>query len=406
MDVVMPQLGETVAEGTLTIWHKKPGERIEPGEVLFEVETDKVDTEVPAPAAGVLTEILVEEGETVVVGTRIGILQADGEEEAAPEAAAVAPAPVEATAVQVATGAADAPPPLSPVVGRLLAEHGLTPADVVGTGSSGRIKKKDVEAYVAVKKAVGSPATGEAPSADGPDRTIVPFNKIRKRTAEHMVASKATSPHVLQAIEVDFHRVAALRTTISAAWKTREGFSLTWLPFIASAVCRAIANFPHVNATVDGGSLVVWRNVHLGIAVDLGPNGLLAPVIRNAHSKSVADLARAINDLSSRARSGALNADDVSGGTYTLSNSGSFGTLITAPIINQPQIAILSTDGISKKPVVIESASGDTIAIRPIGILAQSFDHRAIDGAYSAGFLKRVKELIEQDDWSDIEGIG
>ena len=404
MDIVMPQLGETVAEGTLTVWHKKPGERIEPGEVLFEVETDKVDTEVPAPAAGVLTEILVEEGETVVVGTRIGILQADGEEASAPVALVVAPAPVEADAVQATTDSADALPPLSPVVSRLLAEHGLTLADVVGTGSGGRIKKKDVEAYVAVKKAVGTPATGGAPAADGSDRTVVPFNKIRKRTAEHMVASKATSPHVLQAIEVDFHRVAALRAAMGAAWKTREGFSLTWLPFIASAVCRAIAAFPHVNASVDGESLVVWRDVHLCIAVDLGPNGLLAPVIRNAHSKSVADLARAINDLSSRARSGALNADDVSGGTYTLSNSGSFGTLITAPIINQPQVAILSTDRISKKPVVIESASGDSIVVRPVGILAQSFDHRAIDGAYSAGFLKRVKELIENDDWSRLLG--
>jgi pyruvate/2-oxoglutarate dehydrogenase complex dihydrolipoamide acyltransferase (E2) component len=402
MDIVMPQLGETVAEGTLTIWHKKPGERIEPGEVLFEVETDKVDTEVPAPAAGVLTEILVEEGETVVVGTRIGILQADGEEASVPVVAEMGmPAPKKRETESVTTGATEAPPPLSPVVSRLLAEHGLTPADVVGTGSSGRIKKKDVEAYVAVKKAVGA----VAPSADGADRNIVPFNKIRKRTAEHMVASKATSPHVLQAIEVDFHRVAALRATMGAEWKTGEGFSLTWLPFIASAVCRAIADFPHVNASVDGESLVVWRDVHLGVAVDLGPDGLVAPVIRTAGGKSVADLARAINDLSSRARAGALTADDVSGGTYTLSNSGSFGTLITAPIINQPQVAILSTDGISKKPVVIESASGDSIVVRPVGIIAQSFDHRAIDGAYSAGFLKRVKELIEDGDWSDIESI-
>jgi pyruvate/2-oxoglutarate dehydrogenase complex dihydrolipoamide acyltransferase (E2) component len=396
MDIVMPQLGETVAEGTLTVWHKKPGERIEPGEILFEVETDKVDTEVPAPAAGVLTGILVEEGETVVVGTRIGVLQADGEEEAAPEAVA-APVPEKILPMQVASSSGDASAPLSPVVSRLLAEHGLNATDVPGTGAGGRLKKKDVEAYVAVKKAVGPPAT------DGADRTVVPFTKIRKRTAEHMVASKATSPHVLQAIEVDFHRVASVRAAIGEDWKTREGFSLTWLPFIASAVCRAITDFPHVNASIDGESLVVWRDVQLGIAVDLGDEGLVAPVIREAGGRSVADLARAINDLSSRARAGALTADDVSGGTYTLSNSGSFGTLITAPIINQPQVAILSTDGIAKKPVVVESASGDSIVIRPVGILAQSFDHRAIDGAYSAGFLKRVKELIEDGDWSDIE---
>ena len=266
---------------------------------------------------------------------------------------------------------------------------------MTGTGSGGRIKKQDIEAHIAAQ------ADEKTPPADGPDRVIVPFNKIRKRTADHMVASKAASPHVLQAVEVDFYRIAAIRAAKGADWKAREGFSLTFLPFIAHAACRAIREFPHVNASVDGDALVVWRDVDLGIAVDLGPDGLVAPVIRNAGGHSVADLARAIDDLSSRARRNALPADDVSGGTYTLSNSGSFGTLITAPIINQPQVAILSIDGISKKPVVIESEAGDSIAIRPVGVLAQSFDHRAIDGAYSAGFLKRIKQLIETDDWSD-----
>lgn len=399
MDIVMPQLGETVAEGTLTVWHRKPGERVESGEVLFEVETDKVDTEVPAPAPGVLAEILVEEGETVVVGTKIGILQADGEEAQVPAGstganAADSEAP-EKDAAPAMAGKADAAAPLSPVVRRMLADHGLKPSDVTGTGSGGRIKKQDVEAYIAAQ------AETKKPQAGGPDRVIVPFTKIRKRTADHMVASKAASPHVLQAVEVDFHRIAALRAARGAGWKAREGFSLTWLPFIAHAACRAIREFPHVNASVDGDALVVWRDIDLGIAVDLGPDGLVAPVIRNAADRSVADLARAINDLSSRARRNALTADDVSGGTYTLSNSGSFGTLITAPIINQPQVAILSTDGIVKKPVVIESEAGDSIAIRPVGVLAQSFDHRAIDGAYSAGFLKRVRQMIETDDWSD-----
>jgi 2-oxoglutarate dehydrogenase E2 component (dihydrolipoamide succinyltransferase) len=219
-----------------------------------------------------------------------------------------------------------------------------------------------------------------------------------------MVRSRATSAHVLQAVEADFSRVAAVRARHGAAWKSREGFSLTYLPFIARAVCAAIADFPHVNASIDGDALVVWRDVHLGIAVDLGPGGLVAPVIRNAATLPVVDLARAIDDLASRARSDALTADDLAGGTYTISNSGSFGTLITAPIINQPQVAILSTDGISKKPVVIESDSGDSIGIRPIGVLAQSFDHRAIDGAYSAAFLRRVKEIIETRDWDSAIG--
>ncbi len=399
MDIVMPQLGETVAEGTLTVWHRKPGERVESGDVLFEVETDKVDTEVPAPAAGILSEILVPEGETVAVGTRIGTLQADGEEASAPaaknETTAVRIAEKVDASPAMAERAEAAAPPLSPVVRRLLAENGLSPSDITGTGSGGRIKKTDVQAHIAATAAAAA-----SPSAGGrPDRDIVPFGKIRKRTAEHMVMSKATSPHVLQAVEADFHRVAAARAALGDDWKTREGYTLTWLPFVAHAVCRAIADYPHVNASVDGDALVVWRDVHLGIAVDLGPGGLVVPVIRSARGRSVADLARAIHDLAERSRKDALTADDVTGGTYTISNSGAFGTMITAPVINQPQVAILSTDGISKKPVVIESPAGDSIAIRPVGVLAQSFDHRAIDGAYSAAFLKRVKELIEYNDW-------
>jgi 2-oxoglutarate dehydrogenase E2 component (dihydrolipoamide succinyltransferase) len=395
MDIVMPQLGETVAEGTVTVWHKKPGMRIGPGEILFEVETDKVDTEVPAPAAGVLGEILIGEGETVSVGTKLAVMQADGEEVPAAVADVVeASQPAKQTAVAapaLASKAGSDAPPLSPVVRGLLAEHGLTASDIKGSGTDGRIKKADIKAHIAALKS--------APPTEGADRTIVPFNKIRKRTAEHMVRSTTTSPHVLQAVEVDFHRVAAARTVLGAEWKTREGFTLTYLPFIARALSEAIADFPHVNASVEGEALVVWRDIHLAIAVDLGPDGLVAPVIRDAQAMSVADLARAIDTIAARARKDQLAAADLLGGTYTISNSGAFGTLITVPIINQPQVAILSTDGIFKKPVVMESPGGDEIVIRPIGVLAQSFDHRAIDGAYSAGFLKRLKRIIEETDW-------
>jgi 2-oxoglutarate dehydrogenase E2 component (dihydrolipoamide succinyltransferase) len=188
---------------------------------------------------------------------------------------------------------------------------------------------------------------------------------------------------------------------LAADWKAREGFSLTFLPFIARAVCEAIADFPHVNATVEGEALVVWRDIHLGIAVDLDFEGLVAPVIRDAHAMSVAGLARAIADRAAKARTKALSPDDYAGGTYSISNSGVFGTLITAPIINQPQVAILSTDGIRKRPVVVETPDGDAIVIRPVGVLAQSFDHRAIDGAYSAAFLGRVRDIIEERDWRD-----
>jgi 2-oxoglutarate dehydrogenase E2 component (dihydrolipoamide succinyltransferase) len=217
-----------------------------------------------------------------------------------------------------------------------------------------------------------------------------------------MVRSKATSPHVLQAVEADFARVARARTGVSGAWKKREGFSLTYLPFIAKAVCEAIREFPHVNAAIDGENLVVFRRVNLGIAVDLDFDGLVAPVIKDADQMTLQELARAIRDVSERARTNQLKPDDFTEGTYTISNSGVFGTMITAPIINQPQVAILSTDGITKKPVVIETDDGDTIGIRPVGVLAQSFDHRAIDGAYSAAFLNRVREIIQTKDWATV----
>lgn len=375
----MPQLGETVAEGTVTIWHKKPGDRVEANELLFEVSTDKVDTEIPAPASGTLVEILVDEGATVDVGTRLGVIQADGDAALA-ESSQTEDSP---------------PPPVSPVVSRLLADYGLAASDITGTGAGGRIKRKDVEAHRAL---LASQETRTSPETTD-DCIVIPFDVIRKRTADHMVRSKATSPHVLQAVEIDFHRIAKIRQREGAAWKEREGFSLTYLPFIAHAVCQALGEFPHVNASIDGEQLIVWKSVHLGIAIDLDFTGLVAPVIRSAQENSVAGLARDIADLAARARAKTLLPDDFAGGTYTISNSGVFGTLITAPIINQPQVAILSTDGIKKRPVVVAADSGETIVARPVGILAQSFDHRAIDGAYSAAFLNRIRELIEESDW-------
>jgi 2-oxoglutarate dehydrogenase E2 component (dihydrolipoamide succinyltransferase) len=395
MDIVMPQLGETVAEGTLTIWHKKLGDWVEANELLFEVSTDKVDTEIPAPASGTLVEVLVDEGVTVDVGTRLAVIQADGEEWIVPSGRTEAPPPLSAPASRAVARDQSAPPPLSPVVGRLLAEHGLSAADIAGTGAGGRIKRKDVHAHIA--GLTNAPVEhGVSPFGDC---SVIPFNMVRKRTADHMVRSKATSPHVLQAVEVDFHRIAEIRRSHGTAWKGREGFTLTYLPFIAFAVCRALGYFPHVNASIEGESLIVWKSVHLGIAVDLDFTGLVAPVIRSAQEKSVAGLARDIADLAARARAKNLSPDDFAGGTYTISNSGVFGTLITAPIINQPQVAILSTDGIRKRPVVVEADDGETIIARPVGVLAQSFDHRAIDGAYSAAFLNRIREIIEESYW-------
>ena len=291
--------------------------------------------------------------------------------------------------------------PLSPAVRRLIAENGLDPDTISGSGAGGRIKKKDVLAHLG-SGAAAKPAPRTDSLTMSGETEVIPFNNLRKMTAEHMVRSKATSPHVLQAVEADFASVGRARQAVSAQWKDRQGFSLTWLPFVARAVCIAIRDFQRINAQIEGESLVVQRRINLGIAVDLDFDGLVAPVVKDADRMSLSELARAIRDVSSRARANKLTPDDFTGGTYTISNSGVFGTMITAPIINQPQVAILSTDGVTKKPVVIESEDGESIAIRPVGVLAQSFDHRAIDGAYSAAFLHRVREVIETTSWKSM----
>jgi len=406
MDVIMPQMGETVAEGTLTVWHKKVGDTVSSSDILFEIGTDKVEMEVPAMADGVLTEILVAEGDTVAVGTKLAVIEGTGEAAAPapdafePEAPKADPA---ATPVPVAERPErDRSMKLSPVVRKLLAENNLSHTDVTGTGRDGRIKRGDVLDYMKGGAATvpTAPVPAEAPGAVSAEGiTVVPFSYRRKMTAEHMVRSKATSPHVLQAVEVDFSGVNKARQAIGADWKRQEGYSLTFLSFIAKAVCTAIKDFPHINGHIEKDHLVVFDQVNLAIAVDLNFEGLVAPVIRDADLKTVTEIARATNELARRARAGELTPDDMANATYTISNNGSFGTLITAPIINQPQVAILSTDSITKRPMVIEQDGEDLIAIRPVGILSQSFDHRAIDGSYSGAFMRRVKEILEGKNW-------
>jgi len=370
MDVVMPQLGETVQEGTVAVWHKRVGDSIQSGEALFEVTTEKVDTEVPSPVSGVVTSILVPEGQTVKVGAKLATIDEVGGAERPRRSESL----------------------LSPVVRRLIAEHQLDPAVIAGTGTDGRITRDDVLAHLESRTASAARPRGE--------RQVLPFGKIRKRTAEQMALAWRTIPHVLQAVEVDFQAVEQARLARGDSWKAREGWSLTYLPFVAHAVCIAIAEFPAVNATLEGDSLVLQPRINLGIAVELGPDGLIVPVIKDAAEKSLPQLARALHSLIEKARARRLAPDDLTEGTYTLSNSGSHGTFLTAPIVNPPQVAILSTDGVAKKPAVVQGEGGDTIAIRPIGLLAQSFDHRAFDGAYSAAFLRRLKEILEGRDWS------
>jgi pyruvate dehydrogenase E2 component (dihydrolipoamide acetyltransferase) len=515
----MPQLGETVTEGTITKWHKQVGDAVAEDEVLFEVSTDKVDSEVPSPVSGTITEVLVPEGETVSVGTKLAVIGqaggaaraagggasstagagspgADGSEAAASDDVQAGAPPVEGDAAEAgafetadAAGATSAPaaadpgpagrrsagqaaqapakpptggpprpgsrpadqrPPsgpaqggpsklLSPVVRRLIAEHGLNPAEIVGSGAGGRITRDDVLATIERQGSNGdgagrtssvvgelpaappaAPAGRPAPAANvasaapaapaaqgapvpvaGEGDTVIPFTNIRRRTAEHMVRSKHTSAHTMVAVEVDYSGVERVRLSERERFKAAEGFSLTYLPFIARAVIDALEEWPNLNSSVGDDELIVHGEVNLGIAVDLNFEGLLVPVVHHAEEKRLVALARGISDLASRARSRRLTMDDISGGTFTLTNAGGFGTLITVPVINQPQVAILSTDGVSKRPVVVELPDGtDGIAVHPVGNLVLSWDHRAVDGAYAAAFMAKVREVLQTRDWA------
>ena len=464
-DVVLPQLGETVTEGTITQWFKNVGDTVAADEPLFEVSTDKVDTEVPSPVAGVLVEIRAAEGDTVDVGTVIAIVGDDASgappaesgpaeaeppvptpepaaQPAAPPAAPPAttpappPAPEPSPPPPVPAPAAASSPPahpaadagdsaklLSPIVRRLIAEHGLDAGQIPGSGAGGRITRDDVLNFIDQRTvgqaptgapapssgAVAAPATPATPAAPSPspaaasatDRDrIVPLSKIRRLTAQHMVASKATSAHALSMVEVDYANVDRARLAVRQQWRETEGYSLTYLPFICRAIIDALGQFPHLNASLTETELIVHGYIDLGIAVDLDYEGLLAPVIRSAEDKRLGAVAREISDLADRARSRKLSPDEIQGGTFTVTNNGSAGSVLTMPIINQPQVAIVSTDAIVRRPVVVADGDGEAIAIHPVGNLAMSWDHRAFDGAYAAGFLKLVKETLETRDWS------
>ena len=435
MNILMPQLGETVNEGTIAVWHKKVGDTVEKDEPLLDVETDKAAVEVPASDTGVLSAINVAEGETVDVGTVLAVIDVAGEESEEAEVEVVksaeekAPEPVAASADALSANesanadvvpaasnplASNSTARLSPSVRKLVAEHNLDIGSITGTGKKDRVTRQDVLAFIgkAPVAAVSAPQAAvvgrttrttpvPVPAPLGADsRSLIPFDRIRKLTADHMVMSKATSPHVLQAVEVDYAGVDTVRKSVGPDWRADKGYSLTYLPFIAKAIVMGLVEFPKINSSIVGEALQLHPLINLGIAVDLNFEGLVVPVVHDCAGKSVGQTAEAIRALSDKARSKALSPDDFAGGTYTISNSGAFGTLMTAPVINQPQTAIMSTDGIRKRPVVIESDAGDSIAIRPVGILAQSFDHRAFDGAYSAAFLNRVRDILEQHDWS------
>ncbi len=468
-DVVMPQMGESIVEGTLTKWLKKPGERVERDEPLFEISTDKVDTEIPAPAAGTLSEVLVQEGETVGINTVVARLDEGGgdaqpaavpkpakgaEAKAAkpappppPEPAAPPPAPAAPTpepaapppakpappppeppaqeAIQpapapeqvedtapAAEAASEPAGPLSPLVRKLAREHDIDLSRVKGSGAGGRITRQDVESYLAQQgtpqgaQPAAPPATAApqpaAPAAQQPPlapagqaRTrIEPMSTMRLKIAEHMLLSKRTSAHVTTIHRVDMTKVARLRERLKEQFQANYGFSLTYLPFIVRASVAALRQFPLLNASLDGNNIIYHNEVNVGIAVAL-ENGLIVPVVRAADEKNVLGLQRAIVDLAARARSRQLKPDEVQGGTFSITNFGSFGSLVGTPIINQPQVAILGVGTVDKTPVVVD----DAIAIRSICHLSLTFDHRLVDGALADQFMGKVRQVLES--WSE-----
>jgi len=489
----MPQLGETVVEGTITKWLKKEGDSVAQDEPLFEISTDKVDTEVPSPVAGTLVQIKVEEGQTVSVGTELATIDAgDGATASAPEpsqapAPAATPEAPTATPAAPQTPSAPAPPAqeaapaapaapaavtqaagpggdgersaiLSPLVRRLAEEHNIDLSQVTGTGTGGRITKADVMAFVdsggasaapapaattaeaaapAASQAPAAPEIPPAPAAQAPpagapeeapvarapehppaahlppapaaqaapgapaeDEELVPMTRMRQVIAQHMVGSVQTSARAWTLVEVNMENVVRLRDKAKDSFAEREGVPLTYMPFIAGAVDDALLAFPYVNAELRGDQLVLHKHVNLGIAVAL-EDGLIVPVVTGADLMNLAGLARSINDVATRARNRQLKPDEVHGSTFTITNPGPFGSIMSVPIINQPNSAILAFDSIEKRPVVV----GDAIAIRHMVYLSMSWDHRVIDGSTAAQFLARVKENLETRDFAPEVGL-
>ena len=384
VEVTMPQMGVSVAEGTIVTWHKHPGDWVEADETVCEISTDKIDTELPAPATGRLVRILVEENKTVAIGTPLAEIDT-GATPGQPHAA-------ESNGHAQQPKTPDRSHVISPVVRRIATEHDIDLTQVTGTGIGGRIRKKDVLALV---KPPERPLHTESPYQPETGRT--PLSPMRRQIAEHMVRSRRTAAHVTTFAEVDMSRVAARRAALKDSYAQR-GVPLTYLAFVARATVAALREQPVLNASIEGDDLVHHDDVNLGIAVALDA-GLIVPVIHQAQRLSLEGIAAAVADLSARARSKQLASEDVQGGTFTITNPGQFGTIMATPIINQPQVAILDMEAIVKRAVVVEGPEGDSIAIRPMMNLCLSFDHRALDGAEAARFLGAVKARLEQ--WSD-----
>jgi pyruvate/2-oxoglutarate dehydrogenase complex dihydrolipoamide acyltransferase (E2) component len=407
--IIMPQLGETVAEGKILEWFKAVGDDVKIGDRLFEVETDKVTVEVEATVAGKLTEIKTGNGATAKVGATVAVIGGDAvAQKHAPVATTPAPAVPKGFSAfeEVRTptdnfGNAKGPDGMriTPLARRLIAQRGIDvnalARDVAAKGLK-RIEEKDVLAFTP-PHASSTPVAAPVQSFAG---DVITLNTIRQRTGEKLAENWRTIPHVFQAIDVDFTEIEIVRARHKERFKAETGTSLTYLPFIARAVCIALQAFPLINARFGGNTLTLSKDVNLGIAVDLNHNGLVVPVVHAVQDFTLQGLAKAIGRQIEKAKVGKMTAADMSGGTYSITNNGTFGTSFTTPIINAPQVAILSTDAIRKKPAVISTELGDAIVPRLIGTVGQSFDHRAFDGAYAASFLSKLKETLETKKWA------
>jgi pyruvate dehydrogenase E2 component (dihydrolipoamide acetyltransferase) len=427
VDVVMPQMGESIAEGTISRWLKKVGDKVERDEPLLEISTDKVDAEIPSPAAGTLTEILAKEGDTVAVNSVVARLSAAGEAaapapaapakeeapETKPEPKAAAPAPPPAPA-PTPTPAPPAAEPASiddrrkakssPLVRKIAAENNIDISEIEGTGLSGRVTKSDILGFIesgASKTQPAAPSTPATPShtpavvfQPGEKVRVEPMSVMRKKIAHHMILSKQTSAHVSTVFEVDFTNVDKLRRQHRQSYAER-GAKLTFMPFIVNAVVPALRAFPELNASIEGDNIVYRSEINIGVAVALDW-GLIVPVIQHADEKNVLGLARTIADLGERARTKKLSPTEVQSGTFTITNPGIYGGLFGLPIINQPQVAILGVGGVKKRPMVLETEDGDSIAIRSMAYLSLTFDHRLIDGAVADQFMAMIRETIEE----------
>jgi len=438
-DIIMPQMGESIVEGTITKWLKKPGDKVQRDEPLFEISTDKVDAEIPAPASGVLQEIKVTEGTTVGVNTIVGTISADGEAAAAPaKAAAAAPAPpvkeekkeekkptAPATPEPVAGTPArqessdDEEARSSPLVRKIAREHGVSLSKLSGTGLGGRITKQDIMAFIegqsaATPQSAATQAKGPAaPSAPAPAPArapapatypgdLVPMSNMRKLIAKHMIESRRTSAHVHCMYEVDFTRIVNLRNKHKSGFEQRHGVRLTFMPFFVRAAIIAIQQWPIVNASIEGDNIRYHRQINMGIAVALDW-GLIVPVLKNAGDLNFLGLQRGITDLGERARNKKLRPEDVEGSTFTVTNPGQFGAVFGLPIINQPNSAIMGVGGITKMPLVVTDKDGnDSIAIRSVVHLTLGYDHRLIDGAVADQFMAMVKKNLEN--WNEDVG--